>query len=123
MFPSSFTYWSDLKSSGNEIYEKEKKRISSLVTEALDRYFPGFSNTVDMIDVATPLTFYRYTANQEGSLIAWAAEPNIPMMLKKKIKGVRNLYLAGHWVMPGGGVPQAALSSRHAVQGIVMDEK
>jgi len=25
--------------------------------------------------------------------------------------------------MPGGGVPLAALSSRHAVQGIVMDEK
>ena len=123
MFPSGFAYWSELKSVGNEAYKKEKKRVSSLVMEALDRYFPGFSSTVDMVDVATPLTFHRYTANQEGSLIAWAAEPKTPMMLKKKIKGIKNLYLAGHWVMPGGGVPQAALSSRHAVQGIVMDEK
>jgi len=123
MFPSSFTYWSDLKSAGDNVYEREKKRISTRVMEALDQYFPGFSSTVDMLDVATPLTFHRYTANQDGSLIAWAAEPKVPMMLKKKIKGIKNLYLAGHWVMPGGGVPQAALSSRHAVQGIIMDEK
>lgn len=123
MYPSSYTHWSEIKSNGTDKYKKEKERITKLVLEALDRYFPGFSKTVDMVDVATPLTFHRYTANQEGSLIAWAAVPETPMMLKKKIKGIQNLYLAGHWVMPGGGVPQAALSSRHAVQGIVMDEK
>jgi len=123
MYPSSFAYWSELKSGGDERYKKEKERVTSLVLEALERYFPGFSDSVDMTDVATPLTFHRYTANQEGSLIAWASVPETPMMLKKKIKGIKNMYLAGHWVMPGGGVPQAALSSRHAVQGIVMDEK
>ena len=123
MYPSGFDYWSEIKSKGKDIYKKEKERVTSLVLEALERYFPGFTDTVDMVDIATPLTFHRYTANQEGSLIAWAAVPETPMMLKKKIKGIRNLYLAGHWVMPGGGVPQAALSSRHAVQGIVMDEK
>lgn len=123
MFPSSFSYWSEFKSRGADIYKKEKERVTLLVLEALDRYFPGFSKTVDMTDVATPLTFHRYTANQEGSVIAWSAIPETPMMLKKQIKGISNLYLAGHWVMPGGGVPQAALSSRHAVQGIVMDEK
>lgn len=123
MYPSSFVHWSDIKSRGIDDYKKEKERVTSLVTEALERYFPGFSDTVDMVDVATPLTFHKYTANQEGSLIAWAAMPKTPMMLKKTIKGIKNLYLAGHWVMPGGGVPQAALSGRHAVQGIVMDEK
>lgn len=123
MYPSSFSYWAKIKSQGADIYKKEKERVTSLVLEALDRYFPGFSKTVDMTDVATPLTFHRYTANQEGSLIAWSAIPETPMMLKKQIKGIRNLYLAGHWVMPGGGVPQAALSSRHAVQGIVKYEK
>ena len=101
MYPSSFAYWSEIMSKGTDICKKEKERVTSLVLEAMDRYFTGFSKTVDMIDVATPLTFHRYTANQEGSLIAWAAVPETPMMLKKKIKGIRNLYLAGHWVMPG----------------------
>ena len=122
MYPSNFAYWNQLKTSDDDAYKKEKERVTSLVLEALDRYFPGFSDTIEMTDVATPVTFHKYTANQEGSLIAWAAEPKVPLMLKKKIKGIRKFYLAGHWVMPGGGVPQAAMSSRQVVQAIVMDE-
>ncbi len=119
IFPTDFSWWRGLSRQGTERYKKEKEKISKVVLSGLERYFPGFGNTVDMVDVATPLTFYRYTDNQEGSIIAWGAEPGTPMMLPKKVPGVRNLVLAGHWVMPGGGVPQAALSGRHAIQEIV----
>jgi len=89
----------------------------------MDRYFPGFSESVEMTDVATALTFHRYTSNQEGSLIAWGAVPKTPMMLPKTLPGINGLVLAGHWVMPGGGVPQAVLSGRHAVQLICRKER
>lgn len=123
MFPTDYYFWKDLRDNNRPQYNKEKEKASAVVLEAMERYFPGFTQSVDMTDVATPVTFYRYTANQEGSLIAWGAVPGTPMMLKKTILGKKNLYLAGHWVMPGGGVPQAALSARHAVQAICLDEK
>jgi phytoene dehydrogenase-like protein len=119
IFPSDYSWWVELRRKGREYYDTEKEKISGLILSALERYFPGFGTTVDMIDIATPLTFYRYTDNQEGSIIAWGAEPGTPMMLPKRIPGVNNLVLAGHWVMPGGGVPQAALSGRHAIQEVL----
>lgn len=122
VFPSGFDYWNELKRNDSALYDAEKKRVSHLVLEAIGRYFPGFEDSVEMIDVATPETFHRYTKNQEGSLIAWGAVPETPMMLRKTISGIRNLYLAGHWVMPGGGVPQAAMSARQVIQAISMDE-
>lgn len=122
VFPSGFEYWNELKKKSPATYNREKERVSKLVLEAIGRYFPGFEDTVEMIDVATPETFHRYTGNQEGSLIAWGAVPGTPMMLKKTVPGVRNLYLAGHWVTPGGGVPQAAMSARQVIQAISLDE-
>jgi phytoene dehydrogenase-like protein len=123
MFPSNYEYWNKLKQEKGTAYNDEKDKCSIAVLEAMDRYFPGFSKTIDMTDIASPVTFYRYTENQNGSLIAWGAVPATPMMLPKTIKGVSNLFLAGHWVMPGGGVPQAAMSARQAVQYICRKEK
>ncbi len=123
MFPSDYEYWNKLKQLDDSAYKDEKEKCSAAVLNAMERYFPGFSRTIDMTDIATPVTFYRYTENQNGSLIAWGAVPATPMMLPKTIKGVSNLVLAGHWVMPGGGVPQAAMSARQAVQLICMNEK
>jgi phytoene dehydrogenase-like protein len=32
--------------------------------------------------------------------------------------GLKNFYMAGHWVVAGGGLPSAALSGRYAAQMI-----
>jgi phytoene dehydrogenase-like protein len=123
MFPTSYFRWSAAKSASPAHYAELKERDAQAVIEAIERYFPGFRSTVDMIDVATPVTFRDYTANQEGSLIAWGAVAGAPMMLPKTVPGIDGLLLAGHGVMPGGGVPQAALSARQAVQWICRREK
>jgi len=49
----------------------------------------------------------------------------MPMMImgvKKKLPGLENLYMAGHWVEPGGTVTLAAASGRAAVQLICHQE-
>lgn len=123
MFPTSYYRWSLTKNTDPARYTELKEQDAQAVISAIERYFPGFTPTVDMIDVATPVTFRDYTANQEGSLIAWGAVAGAPMMLPKTIPDVDRLLLAGHWVMPGGGVPQAALSARQAVQSICRRER
>jgi phytoene dehydrogenase-like protein len=38
------------------------------------------------------------------------------MRMSKTLPGLENFYMAGQWVEPGGSVPTAAMSGRHAIQ-------
>ena len=77
-----------------------------------------------MIDVATPTTFHRYTNNWKGSTQGWANEnlfANKP--IKKELPDLNSFYMIGHWVIPGGGVPNAFMSGRTVAQIICKKEK
>jgi phytoene dehydrogenase-like protein len=36
--------------------------------------------------------------------------------MSKTLPGLKNSYMAGQWVEPGGGVPTAAMSGRNVIQ-------
>jgi phytoene dehydrogenase-like protein len=38
--------------------------------------------------------------------------------VRKTLPGLRNFYLAGQWVEPGGSLPLSAMSGRNAIQMI-----
>jgi phytoene dehydrogenase-like protein len=40
------------------------------------------------------------------------------MRMSKTLPGLRNFYMAGQWVEPGGGVPTAAMSGRNVIKMI-----
>jgi phytoene dehydrogenase-like protein len=116
LLPTDYEYWSDFGRT-SERYKAEKEAVAQTVISLLDRRYPGLSGHVEMWDVATPLTFERYTGNRKGSFIGWDLTPQTFMMpMNKTLPGLGNFYLAGHWVAPGGGVPMAALSGRNVVQ-------
>jgi phytoene dehydrogenase-like protein len=67
--------------------------------------------------VATPVTFRRYTNNWQGSFEGWLVTPeNMLLQMKKTLPGLDNFYMAGQWVMPGGGLPAGLISGNHVVQ-------
>jgi phytoene dehydrogenase-like protein len=43
--------------------------------------------------------------------------------MQKTLPGLENFYMAGQWVAPGGGVPNAAMSGRNVIQIICKKEK
>ena len=43
--------------------------------------------------------------------------------MKGKLKGIKNLYVAGQWTNSPGGLPVAAASGKFAVQRILKSEK
>jgi phytoene dehydrogenase-like protein len=45
------------------------------VVELLEQRFPASPQQVEMVDVATPLTFERYTGNWQGSFEGWLLTP------------------------------------------------
>jgi phytoene dehydrogenase-like protein len=122
LLPSEFGYWEELRKD-RPGYEAQKGRVADTVIRLLDRRFPGLAAQVAMSDVATPVTFRRYTGNWQGSYEGWLLTPaSLMTRMRKTLPGLSNLLLAGHWVEPGGGLPPAALSGRYAVQTLCKKE-
>ena len=120
---TSFDYWFNLQSRDRIAYEKEKKRVADEFLTRIEKYYPGLSSQVEIEDVATPYTTWRYTLNRKGSWGAWLMTSDIMMeRIERKLPGIRNFYMAGQWVMCGG-VPPSLYSGRHAIQLICHDEK
>ena len=122
MLESGFDYWSKLHED-LEQYKAEKAIVVEIIIEQLERRFPGFKSQVEMIDVATPVTFHRYTGNWQGSYEGWQMTPDVvTLTMGKKLPGLDNFFMAGQWVMPGGGIPSGALTGRYVMQLICKHE-
>lgn len=115
-YPSDYDYWKRLE--GNrEAYEAEKKSVSETLVAALETRWPGIRADIEMTDAATPLTWERYTGNRRGTFEGWLITPETVMMtIKKTLPGLKNFYMAGQWVQPGGGVPTSAKSGRDVIE-------
>ncbi|MDD1719408.1 MAG: NAD(P)/FAD-dependent oxidoreductase [Methanoregulaceae archaeon] len=123
MVEADWSYWRQFTYPSEE-YAREKERAGKQAVEMLSKVFPDIASRVEVIDVATPLTFYRYTGNWQGSYQGWlwtreTANLKIPQVLR----GLKNFAMAGHWTAPGGGLPGAAISARNAVKILCKMEK
>lgn len=117
--PTRYAYWMDLKKSDAQRYRTEKKRIVQEVIATLEQRFPGLTPHIDRSDIASPATFVRYTGNWQGSYEGWLPTPRIlGQRIPYTLPGLKNFYMAGHWVVPGGGLPSAALAGRYVAQMI-----
>jgi len=116
-YDSDWEFWHNLYRENRNEYNREKERLAGEILGHLEKYYPGISELVEVVDVATPVTTWRYTGNYRGSWGGWLLTPdNISKTLKRKLPGLRDFYMAGQWVMPGGGVPTSLYSGRHAIQ-------
>jgi phytoene dehydrogenase-like protein len=117
--PTSYEFWTKLKKNDPVRYREEKKNVVQKITAVLDKRFPGLAQHIERSDIATPATFVRYTGNWQGSYEGWLPTPRIlGRRISYTLPGLKNFYMAGHWVVAGGGLPSAALSGRYVAQMI-----
>jgi len=122
-FISDYEYWRRLYDNP-QLYKEEKQRVADTIIAALDKRFPGFASQVEVYDVATPVTFERYTGNRQGSCSGWVTSMNSVMINRKRsLPGLDNFYMAGQWIMRAGGLPTSAESGREAIQIICKNDK
>jgi phytoene dehydrogenase-like protein len=122
-FNTDYDYWENLHKD-SERYKAEKKQIVDTVVTLLNKRFPGLSNQLEMSDVATPMTWVRYTGNWKGAYEGWNTTTETFMLqMSKTLPGLDNFHMAGQWVNPGGGQPTAVMSGRHTIQVICKKEK
>jgi phytoene dehydrogenase-like protein len=118
MFPSSYTFWKEV-SADREKYDAEKQQVALNVIRGLTTRFPGIEADVEMADVATPLTFERYTGNYQGNFEGWLPTPQAMVKpISKTLPGLSNFYMVGQWVQAGGGLPSGVMTAREVMKRI-----
>jgi hypothetical protein len=119
-----YEFWTGLKKNDHQRYRAEKKRVVQEIIAILEQRFPGVAAHLDRSDIATPATFVRYTGNWQGSYEGWLPTPSIlGRTISYTLPRLKNFYMAGHWVVAGGGLPAAALSGRYAAQLVCAEHK
>ena len=97
-----------------------KEQVQSFLLAELEAALPGASRHVETATTATALTTWRFTLNEQGAMLGWEMSPNQLGAARPGVVGpVRNLYLAGHWVQPGGGITPVIVSAVRAAEALV----
>lgn len=123
MLHGDFNWWKE-KYNDQEVYKEEKNRLANDVIKVVEDYYPELRNKIEVVDVATPMTYVRYCDAWQGAWMAWATTPKgkirfIPGILP----GLKNFYLAGQWTLLPGGLPSAAITGKWVIQRICKAEK
>jgi phytoene dehydrogenase-like protein len=120
---TNYEYWKELYED-REKYQAEKQGLADTVIDRLDKRFPGIKGQVEVVDVATPVTYERYTGNWKGSYMGWRGTPETEgKWMNRTLPGLGDFYMAGQWVFMGGGIPGAIMSGRHLTQIICKKDK
>jgi prolycopene isomerase len=86
-------------------YRAEKERMAeALIRRAEKALLPGLSKAIEVKEIGTPLTNWRYTRNYRGAIYGWdqTVENSGPRRIGHATP-VKGLYLAGAWSSPGHG--------------------
>ncbi len=116
-------YWIESRETSPESYHRKKNEFAREVIDRLEKRIPGIRESIEQTDVATPATFKRFTNNRNGSIQGWQPGNNMiaPTPVPVQLPGLKNLYFAGHWTIPGGGLPVAVKSARDVAMMICRD--
>ncbi|MFZ5988147.1 MAG: phytoene desaturase family protein [Bacillota bacterium] len=98
----------------SESYYKLKDEVADQLIKSAENIIPELSKHIIVKDIATPLTFERYTGNYQGAIMGWQEKtislPKLP---------VKSLYQVGHWTFPGGSINRVIACGRNAAKKIL----
>ena len=115
----SYTWWNARKADGT--YKQCKEELAVRFIACVKKYVPEIVGNVEVTDIATPLTYERYTGSFEGSWMSvWDTRGNM-FTFPAKSKSIARVYFAGERSMMPGGLPIAVWSGRRAAQTICKD--
>ena len=100
-------------------YLSLKADVDSLFRNRLAATVADEYGDLELLDVASPLTFARYTHAYKGSFMAYMfTKFGKQMIIRNDVLPLDNIALAGHWMMVPGGLPVAVMQGKFAAMSI-----
>ena len=116
---AKFSWWKDKLRDPDE-YNREKSTLGIIILKKIEKRFPELESRITLLDVATPITFERFTNAYKGSYMSFGSTPLGKLIIHDgKVKGIKNLFMCGQWLMPPGGLPVALVTGKWAIQRIL----
>ncbi len=123
LIDTSYEYWENLYKTP-EKYKMQKQRIADAVIAAIEKKYPEIKNNIDVIDVATPMTYNRYANAWKGAYMSWLVTPEVGIFkVPKELSNLNNFFMTGQWTNPPGGLSSALIAGRNIVQIICNKDK
>jgi len=103
-------------------YRELKESVKQAMIATASAVIPGLADRIEFSDLATPLTYERYTGNTDGATSAWSWNPK-NKFYKNAIgihidTPVKNLLIGSCWANQIGGVPSAIGAARKCAKKI-----
>ncbi|MCX5781803.1 MAG: NAD(P)/FAD-dependent oxidoreductase [Elusimicrobia bacterium] len=108
-------HWQDNWGGGNKSkYMLLKELVKIALIKKATEVIPGLDKFIEFSDMATPLTYERYTGNTDGATSAWSWNPE-KKFYKSAISTnietpIKNLFIGSCWASQIGGVPGAVMA-------------
>ena len=101
----------------NPRYLALKDQVEQALLACAERILPGLNASIVYKETSTPLTNVRYSLNPSGAIYGFAqtVEQTVAGRLPARTP-IDNLFLAGAWTNPGGGMSAAMLSGVEAAR-------
>jgi phytoene dehydrogenase-like protein len=97
-------------------YTEIKEEIAQKIIGITEKVIPGLSSHIMVRAASTPLTYERETLNRHGATMGWYLSAKEFSTIRSQKTPIANLYQAGHWTFPGGGIPMVILSGIYAAK-------
>jgi len=122
---ADYDYWRWLRCDKKR-YGQHKKEVAEIIIDQLDLRYLGLRKAVEVVDVATPITYERYTGNWRGAFAGWALTGRklsymMGIGMPKTLLGLTGFYMIGQWVEPAGNVELSCGSGRDVIKDICND--
>ncbi|MFA7274753.1 MAG: NAD(P)/FAD-dependent oxidoreductase [Crocinitomicaceae bacterium] len=106
-------------------YNQLKDEFAQIIFERIEKEAcPGLRKHILFYEVATPVTYHRYTHNRDGSMMGTRpGRANMQSGVAHYKSPVKNLLIGGHWAELGGGVPIAVKAAYNATLMVLKDKK
>ncbi|MCL2826079.1 MAG: NAD(P)/FAD-dependent oxidoreductase [Eggerthellaceae bacterium] len=114
LLADTYDFWEKARAEGR--YEAEKQALADQFSRALCAKYPQCVGNIEVIDIATPLTYERYTSAFHGSWMTITPPRDKMKRYLGACESVDGLFFAGQRLMPPGGLPSAAASGRQTAQ-------
>jgi phytoene dehydrogenase-like protein len=113
----SYAYWAAAKADGS--YAAKKQETIALLIDRLADRIPEVKTSVEVTDMATPLTYERYCDTFQGSYMShWEALKRVP---HAPVRFAPGIYFTGQRVSFSGGLPPAAETGHRTAQTLCKD--
>lgn len=115
MIHATYKTYEYFKNLSKDDYVRIKNEFGEKVRQEILRVTKAKEEDLELIDVATPLTYEKYCNAYKGSYMSFLTTKRSKWLIQKnQLKGLKNFVLAGQRLMPPGGLPPALFTGKHA---------